>query len=251
MNRHTAPSPARIRRAPALVAVLGASGFILVFALAHLVQPGVEPSWQPPSELALGATGWVMTTAFLVLGAACAGLAVALASQVVTWPGRIGIVAVFVAAVGCLVAGVFPADPTTTAPDAMTLTGTLHSIGPVLFDGIPIASVLLAVSLTRHSADWRRVRPALVLGAVLSVGAAVLLTVSLATLMPESGQLGPDVPVGWQGRFLLLANALWVVAVGACALKLRRSVEPAASNPAASDPVASDATTTSTSGRAS
>ncbi|MEV1131221.1 DUF998 domain-containing protein [Agromyces sp. NPDC049794] len=246
MIRHTVPSPARIRRAPALVAVLGASGFILFFALAHLVQPGIEPSWQPPSELALGASGWVMTTAFLVLGAACAGLALALASQVVTWPGRIGIVAVFAAAIGCLVAGVFPADPITTAPDAMTLAGTLHSIGPVLFDGIPIASVLLAVSLTRHSAAWRRVRPVLVIGATLSVGAAVLLTVSLATLMPETGQLGPDVPVGWQGRFLLLANALWVIAVGACALKIRRSVDPAAS-----DRAASDATATSTSGRVS
>jgi hypothetical protein len=246
MTQHRAPSPTRIRRAPALVAVLGASGFILLLALAQFLQPGVDPSWQPPSQLALGPAGWVMTLAFLVLGAACAGLGFALASQVITWPGRIGIVAVFAAAVGCLISGVFPADPTSTAIDAMSITGTLHSIGPVLVDGISIASVLLAVSLTRHSVAWRRVRPVLVLGAVLSVGAAVLLTVSLAVLMPESGQLGPDAPVGWQGRLLLLVDALWVIAVGACALKLRTSGERAAS-----DTAASDITPTSTSERIS
>lgn len=250
MTRHIAPSPARIRRAPALVAVLGASGFILLVALAQLLQPGVDPSWQPPSQLALGPAGWVMTLALLVLGAACAGLGFAIISQITTWPGRIGIAAVFAAAIGCLFAGVFPADPTTTAIDAMTLAGTLHSIGPVLLDGISIASVLLAVSLTRHSSAWRRVRPVLVLGAVLSVGAAVLLTVSMAVLMPETGQLGPDVPVGWQGRLLLMADALWVIAVGACALKLRRSRERAASDAAASDTAASDSAT-STSERVS
>ncbi|GAA1805910.1 hypothetical protein GCM10009749_12640 [Agromyces neolithicus] len=210
--------------------MFGGAGFIAVFVVAHLVQPTVDPSWQPPSELALGATGWVMTTAFLLLAAASVGLFLALTSQAVTWPGRIGLAAVLLAATGFVVAAIFPTDPATTPPGEMTLTGTLHSIGPVLADGIPIAAVILAVSLTRHSPQWRRVRWVLVLGAVLTVWAAVLLTVSLAVLMPETGRLGPDVPVGWQGRFLLAADAVWLAAVGGCALAIRRGAAPGASD---------------------
>jgi hypothetical protein len=252
MTRHPAPSPARIRRAPALVAVFGASGFIMLFALAQLLQPSIDPSWQPPSQLALGPFGWVMTTAFLLFGAACAGLGVAIWSQAVSWPGRIGVIAVFAAAIGCLFGGAFPTDPTTVTPDAMTLTGTLHAFGPVLLDGIPIAAVLLAISFTRRSPDWRRVRGLLVLGAVLTVGAAALLTVSMALLMPASGQLGPDVPIGWQGRLLLLVDALWVVGVAVCALRLRRSAERAASAASSgSTAVSPSATSTSTSERVS
>ncbi|GAA1752557.1 DUF998 domain-containing protein [Agromyces humatus] len=230
MTKHTAPSPNRIRRAPALVAVFGGAGFVAFFVVAHLVQPTVDGSWQPPSELALGANGWAMTIAFLMLGVAGIGLFLALTSQVVTWPGRIGLAAILVAAIGFIVAAVFPTDPAMTPPGEMTLSGMLHSIGPVLADGIPIAAIILAVSLTRHSPQWRRVRWVLVLGAVLTVWAAVLLTVSLAVLMPATGQLGPDVPVGWQGRFLLVADAVWLAAVGGCALAIRRGPRHGASD---------------------
>lgn len=225
MTTHSAPTPARIRRVPAGVAVLGGVGFLVLFVIAHLVQSGVDPSWQPPSELALGSSGWVMAIAFLALGAGCAGLVIALASQVTTWPGRIGLIALLLAAIGCLVAAVFPADPAIAPPSEATLSGTLHSIGPVLFDGLPLAAVILAISLPRRSPQWRRLRRPLILGAVLTVGAALLLTVSLGVLMSEAGQLGPDVPVGWQGRFLLAVDSVWVAALGAAALRLRRHAD--------------------------
>jgi hypothetical protein len=57
-------------------------------------------------------------------------------------------------------------------------------------------------------------------GAAFTVGAAVLLTVSMGVFMSETGQLGPDVPIGWQGRFLLLVVAAWVVMVAGLALSL-------------------------------
>lgn len=223
MTNQTVSSARSFRRLPALVAVIGGIAFSLLFLLAHLVQPSVDPSWQPPSELALGASGWVMIVAFLVLGLGCIGLVLALAGQVKTWPGRIGLIALFLAALGCFVGGVFPADPTSTPAGEGTLVGAIHSAGPVLLDGIPVAAVLLAIVLPRHGDRlWRRLRSILILGAVLTVGAAVVLTVSMGVMMPETGQLGPDVLIGWQGRALLLANAVWVAGVGLSALWVAR-----------------------------
>lgn len=214
----------RIQRLSAAIAVIGAAGFVLFFALAHLVQPSVDPSWQLPSELALGSDGWIMITAFLALGLGCVGLVIALVDQVPTWPGKIGLVALSLAALGCLLGGVFPADSTNTAASEGTLAGTIHSLGPVLLDGIPIAAVLLAVALPRRGdPSWRRARSTLVVGAGLTVGAAVVLTVSMGVMMPETGQLGPEVLIGWQGRALLLVNALWVAGVGLTTLWVRRS----------------------------
>jgi len=204
---------------PAGVAATGGMAFVLLFVVAHLVQPSVDPSWQPPSELALGPSGWVMIVAFLVLGLGCLGLVIALAGHVRTWPGRIGLIALSLAALGCVVGGVFPADPTSTAAGEGTAAGAIHSIGPVLLDGIPVAAVLLAITLPRHGGPgWRRLRSVLIVGAVLTVGAAVVLTVSMGVMMPETGQLGPGVLIGWQGRVLLLANAVWVTGVGLATL---------------------------------
>ncbi len=212
--------------------MLGGALFAVLFVVAHLVQPEVDPSWQPPSELALGTAGWVMIAAFLALGIGCAALCVVLANQVTTWPGRIGVIAVAIAAVGCLIGGAFTADPVTTPPGEATLTGAIHSLGPVLLDGIPVAAVLLAISLPRHSAHWRRARPVLIAGAACTVGAALLLTVSMGVFMSETGQLGPDVPIGWQGRFLLLAVAAWVVTVAGLALSIHRRARAGAAGAA-------------------
>lgn len=221
-TQHT--TPRTIPVVWARLSLLSAVAFVVFGLGAHVAQPGVDPSWQPPSELALGPQGWLMTGAFVMLGVAGVALFCALRGQAVTRPGKVGRVLVLVGASAGFVAAIFPTDPWTTAPDAMTLTGTLHAIAPVLADAFPVASVLLAISLTRHSPGWRRYRAALVAASAVLVGAVVVLTVSMAMLMPATGMLGPDVLVGWQARVLLLSEALWIGAVAVCAIGVHRSV---------------------------
>lgn len=225
-------TPRLIRATPAVLALASAGAFAVLGIAAQASQPEVDPSWRPPSELALGPFGWLMTAAFVMLGVAGTALFFALRGQAATWPGKVGRALVLVGAAGGFVAALFPADPSTTAPGAMSLTGTVHAVGPVLADAFPIASVLLAVSVTRGSTGWRRYRAALVAASAVLVGAVVVLTVSMVTLMPASGRLGPDVLVGWQARLLLVTEAVWIGTVAVCVLAVHRSARPADVRPA-------------------
>ena len=216
------PAAAAIRPAAARLAAVSGLLFIVLFAVLHLLKPDLDPSWRPISEYALGPFGWLMTIGFLTLAIACVSLVVAIASQVKTWPGRVGLAGLGLAGLGFLIAGVFPTDPVTTAPEDLTATGMLHTIGPVLADGIPLAAILVGWCLARRNPNWASARGWLLAGAILAVSAFLLLTVSLMTLLPPSGMLGPDVPTGWQGRFLMVAYAGWIVIVAVMALRVRR-----------------------------
>ncbi len=221
-KRIAVPAAAAIRPAAARLAAVGGVLFVALFLALHLLKPDLDPSWRPISEYALGPFGWLMTVGFLVLAASCVLLFVAIASQVKTWPGRVGLAALLLAAIGFLVAGLFPTDPVTVAPEDMTVTGLIHSIGPVLADGIPLAAILVGWCLARRNPNWASARGWLLAGAILTVSAFLLVTVSLVVLLPPSGMLGPDVPTGWQGRFLVVAYAGWIVIVAIMALRVRR-----------------------------
>lgn len=39
----------------------------------------------------------------------------------------------------------------------------------------------------------------------------IAMTASMVALMPPSGELGPDVAVGWQNRAMMLAYAVWLM----------------------------------------
>lgn len=229
-------NPLSIRSAAATWSVVSAAGAVVLMAFAQLTQPEVVPHWQPPSELALGRTGWAMTSGFLLLGASSLLLFLALRGQAATRTGRVGRYALVVASVGGIVAGVFPTDRWDAAE--LSTTGMLHSLAPLLLDGIPVASVILGISLTRRSEGWRSQRGWLLAGSFLLVGAAVALTVGLATLVPADGTLGPDVPLGWPARILLLSEAAWLAVAAGCALRVHRAADATTTGTARTQSVA-------------
>ena len=108
--------------------VSGATLVVLLTAL-HFVKPDLNPSWHVISEYALGDYGWIMTIAFLTWGLSAVSLFVAIRSQVQTLAGRIGLVFLLVGAASPILAAIFPTDPITTPPDAMTTSGAIHSTG--------------------------------------------------------------------------------------------------------------------------
>jgi len=87
------------------LAIAGALGFVLTVSILHMLQPGYDFAHQLMSELALGAYGWAMLFAFLFIAASTVSLAIGIA-QVQRSPWLQ--VALGVAALGFLGAGVFP-----------------------------------------------------------------------------------------------------------------------------------------------
>lgn len=225
--------PRLIRPAAAISSIVCAVASVLLMSFAQSTQPEVVPSWQPPSELALGATGWAMTSGFALLGLSCVLLFAALRGQPASRTAHVGRYALLVGAAGGVLGAAFPTDRwDTTEP---TAAGMVHNVAPVLLDAVPLAAILLGVSLVRRSQGWRVVRRWLWTAAALVVGAVIVLSVSMGILLPQGGGLGPDVPIGWQARGLLVAVAAWVAITAGCALAVARTAHTADDEPVPAD----------------
>jgi hypothetical membrane protein len=85
--------------------IAGAIGFVVVVSILHALQPGYDLVYQLMSELALGAYGWAMLVAFLLIAASTLSLALGIAG-IQRSPWLQGVLTL--AALGFLGAGVFP-----------------------------------------------------------------------------------------------------------------------------------------------
>ena len=225
--------PRLIRPTAAISSIVCAVSAVLLMGFAQVTQPEVVPSWQPPSELALGASGWAMTTSFALLGLSCVLLFAALRGQPASRTAHVGRYALLVGAAGGVLGAAFPTDRwDTTVP---TATGMVHNVAPVLLDAVPLAAILLGVSLVRRSQGWRPTTTGVRAAAALVVGAVVVLSVSMGILLPQGGGLGPDVPIGWQARGLLVAVAAWVAITAGCAVAVVRTAQTADDEPVPAD----------------
>lgn len=203
-------TPAYTRLAARLA--LGASAlFLALLALLHLLTPELDPSWRMISEYTLGRHGWVMALAFFALAASYFSLTVALASQVKTLGGRLGLALLVIGATGTAIAGVYPTDPITISRDAVTSSGQLHGLGAMLgIPTFPLAASLITWALWRNP-TWTGGRRSLLLAAGLTWLGLIVFVLSMATQF--RGTFGPDVLIGWQNRFLIVAYTAWVVVV--------------------------------------
>jgi hypothetical protein len=225
---------APISAVAARLGLVAGCAFMLLLVVVHVAKPDLDPSWRPISEYALGDHGWLMTLAFLLWGSSAIGVFVALRSQVQTTGGRIGLAFLLLGAAGPILAAIFPMDPLTAPADAATTSGTLHSVGAVLGDGIAIGAALITWSLARKNPAWARARRPLLWATVLAWAGAVALSVSMIILLPQhGGRLGPDVPVGWQGRFMAAAYVAWLMTAAACAMRLGKAPPDVESAPPA------------------
>lgn len=58
------------------ISKFSALGFLGVLVLHHIINPAIDPSWQPISMYALGKLGWLMNIAFFLLGLAFLALGI-------------------------------------------------------------------------------------------------------------------------------------------------------------------------------
>jgi hypothetical protein len=166
----------------ALLAIVGIADYLLNIAALHFLRTDVNPVFEPVSNYAVGAHGFLFIAADF--GSGLAALALALGLFVGIAPsGRsyAGLFLLGLYGVSELMAGLFPID----VGGEVTMVGTIHNIvGNVSFFGLPIAVLLLSLGMDKDE-RWRSFRrPA------LGVSLAVVLTVVLTIVGSNVGLFG-------------------------------------------------------------
>lgn len=199
MSTFNTPFPTTSARYAALVSSAGAGMFLVILVVLHVVRPDLDPSWRFISEYELGPHGWLMHVAFISLAIGTASVALAVVSQARGIAGYLGIALLLISATGMTLAGV-------VAPDS---NSRLHDIGAML-DLVPFAALLLAWSLSPNE-TWASTRVSLWTVSLLPMLGLLVFTVSMAILLPRNGgRPGPSVFVGWQNRFMIVAQCIWL-----------------------------------------
>jgi hypothetical protein len=162
--------------------------FFAVVALQMLTRTGFDIRRHPLSLLSLGEGGWVQIANFLVTGLLALGCALGMRSQL---RGTWGPLLIGTYGVGLLLAGLFPADPSSGfppgtpegVPEILSRTAKLHGVGFLLaFVSLTAACFLFA----RHF--HRAGHPGWVLYCSVT-GAAILPLVCAGMSLPSATSL--------------------------------------------------------------
>ena len=193
------------------ISKFSALGFLGILVLHHIINPAIDPSWQPISMYALGKLGWLMNIAFFLLGLAFLALGIYVFKNLKTLGAKIGGGLMILAALGNFLAGVFNPDPIDTLPAHMTTSGNIHTGAAGLLGFFIIAIIFISFQFLRQT----NLKP--FKGSVLIVTALVLITeialiAALGTYLSETnGMLTPETPIGGFGRVVILACSIWVI----------------------------------------
>jgi hypothetical protein len=211
---------ARISLPAARLAVAFGAANVLLLAVLHVLEPEYAPSWRMISEYANGAFGWLTTLYFLSLALGCISLFAAIRREVHGVAGLLGLTLLAVAAFGMVLAASFAMDPITIRPEEGTFHGQMHAISALFgIPTLPIAAILLALTLLRRPA-WAEARRPLFWSATFTWIGLVVMIASVAILLPQNGGFGPGAPIGWGNRLMMLAYADFVIVAGWEAMKI-------------------------------
>jgi Protein of unknown function (DUF998) len=202
----------------------------LMFAL-FFIRPDLDPYWHTISEWAIGPYGWIMVFAFLCSATSYGALFLAIKSQLIGLTGRIGVVLLFICCIGTVMVGVFVTDPMPEvggphhANIQLTTTGTLHMIGgsTALFL-LPFAALLINLSLAIKNQKWVSAKPVLLITGFIPLLGLIGFVIHMMIYIVPLGDYayGPDVPLGWPSRILLLLYMIWVVTLAVQQLRQLR-----------------------------
>lgn len=188
--------------------------FLILLAVMHFL----EPEFNPPhliSEYELGNFGFLMSFAFVSLGAGSLFLARAIWSDLWTKGGHFGRWWLLLIGIAYIGAGIFTPDP------ASIIESRLHGIfGIIVIFSSPIMFTLLWRSIVHHE-QWSGVSDILKwmtiltwLG-LLSFSASIFIFYGVA---PGSNTL----VVGWMNRFMVAAYSAWLITVAWQTVKINR-----------------------------
>jgi hypothetical protein len=191
----------------AQVSLSAVAAFSVLLVIAHVLKPEVSPSWRMISEYEIGRYGWIMRLAFVCWSTSVFAVALALRLDVPSLESA----ALFLVAVGPLGAAIFATEPITRPAGSTGVAHRLHAaFGALFIFGLPIAATLAGGGVAWPA--WLWLVPWI--GLVAFVVSAVVLQAR------GKGRAGPDVPIGWPNRFLVLTYVTWI-AIAAWAILQR------------------------------
>ncbi len=197
--------------------------FIVILTFLHFAKPELDPTWRMVSEYAIGNYGWLMVTAFMLWALGFVSLFFAVRFQIKNLGGKIGLVSLWISALGLVIAGIFTTDPVTISKEEMTTSGMLHSIGGTLGMAMPLAVILISWSLYKK-ADWATSKKAILWSAVFALAGFLVSFLSLAIILSKSnGVFSPDTQVGISMRFEALGYCVWLIVLAKQAINLKAS----------------------------
>lgn len=178
---------------------------LLSLATLHVVQRDLPLGTSMISQYAIGRQGWLMNLCFASFSAASLALLVTLV-DIKTVPARIGLILLFLTAIGLSFGAMFNMDATAD-PARMTFSGRMHGVAFML--GVPseLFSVLVVSLVLRGDPLWKG-SPLLVLAALVWIS-VIVMAVSLITWM-KAGATGPAI-FGVPNRTFMISYALWII----------------------------------------
>jgi hypothetical protein len=196
------------RHPAAANAVLGAAAtFVLLVLALHVVQAELAPSASMLSQYALGRGAFLMAIAFLALSATYVALLVGLHAELRGIWGRLGQLALLLAAIGSAMGGLFPMDPVDTPPEQYSLSGKLHGVAFMLGGpGALLSATFVNIALARLPA-WRPAKRGLVMTAAVVWIVYIAFSVVIVQLM--GGSEAATHWAGWLNRALVLSWLVW------------------------------------------
>ena len=196
----------------------------IVFTTVYLVdgatRAGYDPMRHQVSLLELGERGWLMTVNFLVTGVLLLVFAAGVRSWLREGPGALATpVAIAVASVGLLLAGIFPTQPLFGYPPGtpegmateVTPASVMHLLGAFLF-----LFGLIAAALSFAVRSWRGGSQGWAVGSI-AVAALVFVSFGASGGGPSGQLLFPDVS-GLLQRVALISGMSWVLALALLAI---------------------------------
>ena len=220
-GKAVANTSAAISSTAARVAMAAILTYQVLLVVLILLRPDLDPSWHTISEWAVGPFGWVMSGAFLISALSYAVLFVMLKPQLQGIMGRIGLGMLLICVIGATGVGIFTTDPMPIHYPLSTI-GTLHVIfGTSQLMLLPIAALLINLSLARNNQTWGSARKVLLWTAGLPLfgflSFAVYTVIFVVPLGPNA--YGPGVNIGWPPRFAFFTYMLWLVILASQAIE--------------------------------
>jgi len=160
-----------------LLGLLGIAVFLLALIVLHLMGTGIDWTRDYVSNLANEPIGWVFITGAFVHG--WGNLALTMGLRGALHPGRLRSLAILLfglAAVGILLAALFPIEPTGQIPST---TGRVHRAAASASFALELAALFVFSLAFRRHRRWRRQQA---VSLVLSVSAAIAVTVFVIAL---------------------------------------------------------------------
>jgi hypothetical protein len=196
------------------IAKVSAYGFILLFILLHLLKPEIDPTWQPFSYYLIGEYGWLMQTAFLVLGLSFFALSIGVFKGLGTWRAKVGAFLLVLAGIGNVLCAIYYPDPMHAEP---TVHGQWHTIGLSLIGAALLGALFICLQFYRQS-DVSLFRGRVLFATVLFW--AIEISMIFGMLLYYDG---PEGAMGGLGRLVILMSAIWVI-ITANALRNKKNL---------------------------